>query len=154
MAHAFANRQATVQLDADELHIGAETYPLHDVLYADVVDIQDRQVRGFLRREDTLLLVYMGIIVAIVVFLIFQFAIAIGALKGSPPGLIFFWWFGIGALFRQIKNVNARRSQSPVTLRVHTRGESVEVVRTGNLLHAQLLAMRINRAVKRDTLAG
>ena len=153
MAHTFANRQATIQLDADELHIGAETYPLHDVLYADVVDIQDQQVRGFLRREDALLLVYMGIIVAIVMFLIFQFASAIGAFKGPTPGLIFFWWFGIGPLMRQIKKVNARRSQSPVTLRVHTRDESVEVVRTGNLLYAHFLAARINRAVKRDILA-
>ena len=153
MAHALANRQAAVQLDADELHIGAEIYPLHDVLYADVIDTQDRQVHGFLRREDALLLVYMAIIVGLVGLLIFQFAIFIGALKGSVPGLIFFWGFGIRALLRLIKKVQAERFQSPVILRVHTRGESVEALQTGSLAQAQFLATSINRAVKRDILA-
>lgn len=148
----ITNRQPVFELERDALHIGEDVYPLNDVLYADVVDVNGQQTTGFMRREDWLLLSYTLAIFGIIGAL-FVVGFALNNARGPVWWLWLPCWLGLKQLIAQIKKVGIERYQTPVTLRVHTRTASLVAFQTENLVHARYLEGRINRAVKREILA-
>lgn len=151
MAQLARNTQTTVCLSDREITVGTEVYPIADVLYAEVVDKNDRPLRGFFRFSDLLLGFW------ICLFILAFAALFVLAINLPALNLVGFTSRGIAMLVLPlgflaslaVRSTNKWRAKSPVTLRIYTRNRTIEALRTTNLLRCHMLARQIDRLVKR-----
>lgn len=140
--------QSVIRVFDDELQVNNELYPMSDVLYADVVDSNNNPTHDYFRRVDWLIISGVSAVTILVLG-----SISLVLLFNVGRNFLWIIWpvaFVIRALNGKIKNAQLERSRDRVTLRVHTRRDSVELLQSESLLQAQMTAAKINRAVKRE----
>ena len=162
MAKVAHYRQADIRLAADELTVGRDVYALDDVLYAEVVDARGRVVTGLLRREDVGYLFWIaltttaaiGLVILMLGFGLLEISTTLkGSNKFNVIVTVFLLWLMGRGLINRIRSAYKRCADAPLTLRIHARVGSMDVLQTRSLIVGHILVARISRAAKRRMLS-